>query len=147
MNQDDVTRLALTYGADLSRWPADARADAKRLIQSSPELELVLRGAAQLDAALEDQRSDVPEHRLTRLKAAALARARSKRAAANWSVGFSAARIAALSREWSWATVGFACAACVVAMLQLALSANAAVAQSPIVSLLEYDSGMLEMIR
>lgn len=147
MNQDDVTRLALIYGADLSRWPPDVRSEAARLIQSSPELERVLRGAAQLDAALVDQRSDVSEHRLARLKAAALASARSEQVPANWSIASFGARAAAQAREWSWAAAGFASAVCMVALLQIGLSARSTAAQSPIVSLLEYDSGLLEMIR
>ncbi len=65
----------LTYGADLSRWPADRRAAAERLLAETPELAEVLAGARRLDEAFQAQNEEIDDLRLVRLKAALRERA------------------------------------------------------------------------
>lgn len=54
MNIERLTRLAEAYGADLRRWPEDARAGARALVAADPAARRILDEAATLDAALDD---------------------------------------------------------------------------------------------
>lgn len=72
MNEARLIELTEAYGADLQRWPADERLQAKRLLQAKPELQVWLEPAAELDEAL-TQLFD--EHDLSNMQARVLAAA------------------------------------------------------------------------
>lgn len=75
MNPSELERLALTYGADLGRWPENRKAEAERLLAERPALATVLARARQLDAALAAERAEISDQRLARLTASLRERA------------------------------------------------------------------------
>jgi len=53
MTIERLTQLAQAYGADLRRWPDDARVDARALAAADPAARRILDEAAALDAVLD----------------------------------------------------------------------------------------------
>jgi hypothetical protein len=49
--------LTDSYGGDFRRWPEEARAEAQRLIESSPQARVLLKEASRLDEAIDSAHS------------------------------------------------------------------------------------------
>jgi hypothetical protein len=60
MDAERFEVLAQAYGADLRRWPAEAREPARALLAAFPGLQSVLAEADALDAALDAWRVEAP---------------------------------------------------------------------------------------
>ncbi len=60
MDAERFETLALAYGRDLGRWPAEEREAARTLLAGSPSLAAVLDEAGDLDDALDAWRTPAP---------------------------------------------------------------------------------------
>lgn len=135
MNTNEFERLALTFGADLGRWPEEHRAAARELLMREPALADVLAEAADLDVALTSQAPQIAPARLARLRAGILDRTAA--------VGFGARLAAWLTpRELLPLAAGLVLALSVTWVVGVARPESSQVAQatSPVMILLEADA-------
>jgi len=140
MNRQQFQRLALIYGATISRWPAEHQSAAQRLLEQEPDLARVLDGASELDAALAAQRELISDLRLSQLKARTLGLTRP--AAARWHRLF--------PRDLGPIAAGAVIALCIAWAVQSqrpppAAASSAAGQQSLLTAILELDSMSLEV--
>jgi anti-sigma-K factor RskA len=118
MTEDEFRRLAASYGADITRWPARHQAAARALAGTGdPRAQAPLRQEAALDALLARARPQVEVGQAERVIAAVLR---------------DTARGAAVPRRLSWRTVfGWRPSLALAAMTVLGLCIGAALDPSP----------------
>lgn len=134
MTLEEFRRLSVAWGGDVERWPAGARADAVRLVESSAEAAALVADAGRFDGVLVAARPRIADERTERL----IGRVATAVAAAS-----AQAPRPGLLRRWLMPATSFASAAVVGIGLGLGLPIAPAMSGAEIVATVVVEGGFV----